>query len=485
MRSWRMPMERELMEQIKIRIFASMDFSMRIAMQEFVKFANPVVKHGKKEFQLDLGRIKAEPLLCGSDVSNQADVIIDRTIHWNQFYRCWSQTAQNCLVPIANNSLTNDNLDKHSTYDLMARAMHPKDKFPKTVMLPDFAPWTAEQKAEQRWATEQSLIISNTKYGWHPEYRQTDWAKVKSTLERIEKFQGRRQELRQQFYPQYDYIRDVMERHFGNQYPVFLKKAFGGGGSDVYRIKSLEELYDAYDNKTNGRVFHIQEAVEGYDDFVRCMGIGPEVRPMRFQPDEPLHEHYSPEIMRLDPQIYDRIESYVKFVNSYHRWTYNSFECLIKDGVIHPIDFANACPDSDFTSLHTHFPWLICALVRWLSFVGATRHNLRVDTEQERYLKVLNDPEVPQEEKFEFHKKLSDKYFDTEKYREFVEKNFKDLNEKMIQFYDGHFMDILEFSIRYSSFPDHEKARFVDYYKHMMDTTWRPNAMEYLKTVIR
>jgi len=471
------------MQTIKIRIFASQDWSMRIAMQEFVKFLDPVIKHKKQEYKLDLGRIRAEPLLCGSDVSKQADVIVDRTIHWNHFYKCWSQTAQNCLVPIANNSLTNDNLDKHSTYDLMARAIHPKDKFPTTVMLPDFSPWTPEQLAEAEWKAEQYQILANTKFGWDPNRRVVDEAKIAKNLERSRKYKKKSQALREQFYPQYNYLADVMEKQFNNRYPIFLKKAFGGGGSDVYKINSLQELYDKYD-ETGGRVFHIQEAVENYDTFVRCMGIGPEVRPMVFQPDEPLHQHYNPDILKLPKDIYERIQSYVLFVNSYHRWTYNSFECLVKDGVIHPIDFANACPDSDFTSLHTHFPWLICALTRWLSFVGATKHNLRVDTEQERYLKVFNDPKVSQEEKFEFHKTLSRKYFAMDDYQEFVEKNFSDLDERMIAFYDEKFPEILQFAIEHSNFPDEEKGQFYNYYKHMMDTKFRANAKEYLKTVV-
>lgn len=470
------------MEQVKVRIMASQDWSLRYAMQEFVKFYNPVAKHKNKEYQMDLGRVRAEPLRCGSDVRDTADVVVDRTIHWNDYYKCWAQTAQNCGMKILNSSLTFSNLDKHSTYDLMARAMHPKDRFPTTVMLPDFHPYTEEQWQEDLWQYEQSLINRNTKYGWDPNRKTTDMAKVKQSMQQMENHLQRGNMLREQFYPGYNYIADTMEKHFDNQYPVFLKKAHGGGGSDVFKIDSLEELYRKYD-ETGGRIFHIQEAIEDYDVFIRCMGIGPMVLPMIFQPDAPLHEHYSPDIPILTPEIYERLQSYVRFVNSYHRWTYNSFECLIKDGQIHPIDFANACPDSNFTSLHTHFPWLICSLIKWIMYCGATNKNMGIDLEQEKYSKMFMSKKS-QQEKFDYHVKMSEKYFEVEKFQEFCDKNFADIEDAMIAFYDEHFDRIIEFAIEHSDFPEHERGHFYNYYKGMMDNQFRPNAKRFLETVV-
>lgn len=471
------------MESIKVRIMASQDWSMRFAMQEFVKHVDPVIRHGGKEYRFDLGRIRAEPLVCGADVRDQADVIVDRTIHWNDYYKCWAHTAQNCGMRILNNSLTFANLDKHSTYDLMARAMHPADRFPTTVLLPDFHPYTPEQWQDDMWKHEQGLITKNTKYGWDPSRREVDRAKVDESMGQVQKWLRRGQTVREQFYPGYNYLADVMERHFDNRFPIYLKKAFGGGGSDVFKINSIEELYNRYD-QAGEKVFHLQEAIEDYEVFIRCMGIGPMILPITFQPDHPLHEHYSPDKLEMDRDIYSRLEAYVRFINSYHRWTYNSYECLLKDGKIHPIDFANACPDSNFTSLHTHFPWLIKALVQWLAYVSVTEKNMGIDLEQEKYAAVFNDAKRTPEEKFEFHRQMSDKYFEVERFEEFCDKNFSELDDAIIDFYDEHFDRVIEFAIEFSDFPDAEKPSFFNYYKDRMDQMFRPNAKKYLSTVI-
>ena len=125
-------------------------------------------------------------------------------------------------------------------------------------------------------------------------------------------------------------------------------------------------------------VMHLQKAVEPHDRFVRCIGLGPQTRLVRYDPGAPLHDRYTMDDgLRGRRRRRELLRDTTLTINAFFGWDFNSCEALRQDGTWHPIDFANACPDSQVTSLHYHFPWLVMANIRWSIFCAVTRRPMR------------------------------------------------------------------------------------------------------------
>ncbi|HPZ10579.1 MAG TPA: hypothetical protein PL110_20995, partial [Candidatus Eremiobacteraeota bacterium] len=247
----------------KIKTMMFIDWDMWEVLTAFMNFLDSPIKYKGQEYKIEFGKIIAKPHLCGTDVREEADFIIDRCSHWNGYYKSWAHTAMNSGIHFVNNSQTNSNLDKQNCYDVLIKAMHPRDRHPVTVLLPQFRPYTEDQVRQYWWQQEQSLLIDNTKYGFDPHRSYVDWEKFNSKMKRSKQIYDKITEIRSAFYEQGNYLKEAVEKYFNNKFPLYMKKAFGGGGSDVYKIQSLEELYEKYD-ETGGKVFHLQEAIENY-----------------------------------------------------------------------------------------------------------------------------------------------------------------------------------------------------------------------------
>ena len=154
-------------------------------------------------------------------------------------------------------------------------------------------------------------------------------------------------------------------------YPLFMKPYDGGAWVGVSRIRDAAELNLAYD-ESGEMLMHLQASVEGYDVFARSLSIGAETMVMNFDPDQPMHARYSVSHDFLTPEIGAEVVSIGRVVNAFFRWEFNSCETLVKGTDVHPIDYANACPDVAITSLHYYFPWAMKALLRWSVFCTAT-----------------------------------------------------------------------------------------------------------------
>jgi hypothetical protein len=336
------------------------------------------------------------------------DVVIDRLTHWYSISREWIKKAilLNDLY-VYNNPWSLQSNEKHTSYAAMMRLGLP---VPETWMLPAKAYEHADDL--------------------EPTLRQ--YAKLFS-LEEI-----------------------------GNRigYPFFMKPYHGGGWKGVTKIDDPAGFQRAYD-ASGTEVMNLQAAILPHDWFVRCIGLGPQFRKVNYDPSAPLHDRYRMEIDFLPPEDQSVLEDMTATINAFFGWDFNSCESLRRDGVWHPIDFANACPDSQVTSLHYHFPWLIKANLRWSIFCGATDRPMRRNMDWEPFYKVA-DRDLPFREKLSEYAKIAHERFETERFRDFCRTRLGHLDELAYEFFGSDKMrDAVHRKVS-ALFPAHEIDEFTE-----------------------
>jgi hypothetical protein len=137
--------------------------------------------------------------------------------------------------------------------------------------------------------------------------------------------------------------------------PCVLKDAHGGAPEDVHVCSSLEELLEHY-NRSGRLVMIVQEYVD-WQHFVRCLVLGDEVLPMKYDPAERKyhvhHEHLTPDLGR---RIVEDSLTLVRALG----YEVDSVEWAIRGGVPHVVDFMNPVPDLDIYTLTPHyFEWAV------------------------------------------------------------------------------------------------------------------------------
>jgi hypothetical protein len=250
-------------------------------------------------------------------------------------------------------------------------------------------------------------------------------------------------------------------------YPLYMKPYDGGAWVGVTQVRSPDELHRAYDD-SGRRLMHLQKAVSGYDVFARSLSIGAETMVMRFDPDQPMHARYRVDHDFLDAATGWEALTIGRLVNAFFRWEFNSCETLIKDGLVYPIDYANACPDVAITSLHYYFPWAIKALVSWSVFCVATRRRPRYDLDTRRYFDIADRTDLDYREKLERYGQLADEYFDVDRYAEFCASRLPHLDSVVLEWVEGPTFDRLLVDTVRSTFPAHEHDRFVEHYRGLL-----------------
>ncbi|USQ76120.1 ATP-grasp domain-containing protein [Ornithinimicrobium cryptoxanthini] len=370
------------------------------------------LKVGGESVEITSERLRISPF----DLTDPVDpgLVIDRLAYWYYHPREWLKKA--ALMNdtyLLNSPFTFQSMEKHSAYCAMLRLGM---KIPKTVLVPYKNPVD-----NVRWA------YTSAKYN-----------------------------------DRFDL--DAIAEEVG--YPMYMKPFDGGGWRGVSRVDDKAGLHKSYD-ESGEMLMHLQATVD-YDKFARALSIGPETMVMDFRPEQPMHNRYAVTHDFLSEQAGWEAETVSKVVNAFFGWEFNSAEMLVAGNEVHPIDYANACPDVAVTSLHYYFPWAITALVRWSVFALATNRPATVDLETRRYYEIADDESLDYQAKMEGYRTLADAHFDTDRYWEFCEKHLAHLPEAVLEWVDSDGFDKILLDTVRSTYPAHEHEKFLAHFRGLV-----------------
>lgn len=368
------------MAKITKRIGLSLgaDICWPICYEELVRRLDLSVPVNGDTVSVEVERISIEPFSLRQGC--RYDVVIDRLTHWFYSSREWIKKA--VLMDdlyVFNNPWSIQSMEKHTSYCAMMRLGLP---------VPDT--WLIPQKS----------------------YQSTH------DLERT---------LR------YAHLFDLDQIGARLGYPSFLKPYDGGAWVGVSKIDNAADLHAAYD-QSGTRLMHLQKAVLPHDLFVRCIGLGPQLRPVSYDPDAPLHDRYRPESGFLDADSESLLHDITLTINSFFGWDFNSCEALLQEGQWYPIDFANACPDSQVTSLHYHFPWVVLANIRWSIFCAVTGRRMHRNLDWAPFLEIA-DSDRSYREKVSAYADIAHERFETDRFLDFCDAHMGHLDELAWEFF--------------------------------------------------
>jgi len=366
--------------------------------------------------RFNVERVAIEPFSLTQPV--RYDVVIDRLTHWYHTSREWIKKAiLTDDLYVYNNPWSLQSMEKHTSYCAMMRLGFP---VPET--------WIVPPKA----------------YVESPD--------LQPTLTRYAK------------------LFDLKEIGDKIGYPLFMKPYDGGAWVGVTSIRDAETLLKAY-NESGTRLMHLQKGVIPNDAFVRCVGMGPQWRYVNYDPAAPLHDRYQMDSSFLTDADKDTLSKMTMVINAFFGWDFNSCEALRGNGQWQPIDFANACPDSQVTSLHYHFPWLIKANIRWSVYCAATDRSMHANLNWENYFAIAAK-DIDFDEKLDQYAKLARDYFEYDDFLAFCDRHLGDLDDMANEFFGS---DIVRDAIRQkveALYPEHEIDTFTQLFWDRIQT-WR------------
>jgi hypothetical protein len=396
------------MAEITRRIGLSLgaDICWPLCFEHIMTQLNLAIPHNGDTLRFEVERVSIEPFNLRQPC--QYDVVVDRLTHWYHTSREWIKKSivMNDLY-VFNNPWSVQANEKHTSYAAMMQLGMP---IPETWMIP---PKSYEPTPD-----------------------------LKPTLNRYAK------------------LFDIGKVGEQLGWPLFVKPFDGGGWRAVTRVENESAIRLAYE-ESGKSIMHVQQAVDGYDSFVRCIGFGSQTRCVLYDPDAPLHDRYTMKTDFITRAEQEHLRKVTLTINAFFGWEFNSCEALRKNGVWHPIDFANPCPDSQVTSLHYHFPWMVKAYLRWAIYCAATKKKMRRTLDWEPFYQVAA-LDLSYAEKLDAYARIADRRFETDRFDEFCAKHLGHLDEVADQFFQT---EVAKDAVRQkvaALFPAHEVEKFTE-----------------------
>jgi hypothetical protein len=401
----------------RIGLSLGADICWPICYEELIKRLDLEIDWRGDQVSLEVDRVTIEPFDLRQPC--RYDLVIDRLTHWYHTSREWiKKSVVMDGLYVFNNPWSVQSMEKHTTYSAM---MHLGMPIPDTWMVP---PKSYEPLPD-----------------------------LKPTLESYAKL----------------FDLGAVGKALG--YPMFMKPYDGGGWKGVSKIDDQAALRERYE-ESGKLVMHLQKAVHPFDSFVRCIGLGPQTKLVRYDPGAALHDRYTMDKDFLSDDEAQILRDTTLTINAFFGWDFNSCESLRKDGVWYPIDFANPCPDSQVTSLHYHFPWLVMANIRWSVFCAVTDRQMRRTLDWEPFYAIAAEKEMPYRERLRAYASVAAERFETARFEEFCARHLGNLDEVAWEFFST---PVARDAVRQkvaALFPAHEIELFTELFWRRIQA-WR------------
>jgi hypothetical protein len=402
----------------RIGLSLGADICWPICYEELIKRLDLTIPWRGDQVSVSVDRVTIEPFDLRQPCAY--DLVVDRLTHWYHTSREWIKKAiiMDGLY-VFNNPWSVQSMEKHTTYSAMMYLGMP---IPETWMVPpkSYEPLPDLQPTLKSYARLFDI--------------------------------------------------DTIGERLG--YPLFMKPYDGGGWKGVNKIDDPAGLRARYE-ESGKLVMHLQQAVHPFDHFVRCIGLGPQTRLVRYDPSAALHDRYTMATNFVSAEDESILRDTTLTINAFFGWDFNSCEALHKDGVWYPIDFANPCPDSQVTSLHYHFPWLVLANLRWSLFCAVTRRPMRRTLDWEPFYAIAREnPEMPYRERLRAYGKVAEERLDAAAFEEFCATHLGHLDEVAWEFFAT---PVARDAVRQkvsALFPEHEVETFTELFWRRIQA-WR------------